>query len=148
MERGEIARHARLYRRLDAVIARDQGRVGGIEPRAQAVLRHARRPARLQVRQPGPVSQLVAQRLCPEAPERVGEIRAHLSHAGQEVLDQRIVIRPLTTLTRHTVEIGKLDDTSVKVGMDRPDEIGQLSREFDRMLDKLAQSRAETVKTA
>ncbi|MCZ6597743.1 MAG: ATP-binding protein [Planctomycetota bacterium] len=61
---------------------------------------------------------------------------------------QKIVLRPIAQLTVHAVEIGKTDDTSLKVGMKRDDEIGQLSDEFDRMLGKLEKSRAEVVKTA
>jgi signal transduction histidine kinase len=61
---------------------------------------------------------------------------------------QRIVIAPVGRLTRHTVEIGRTDDTSRKLAMDRGDEIGLLSREFDRMMDKLAESRAQNVRTA
>ncbi len=61
---------------------------------------------------------------------------------------QGIVIRPLGSLTKKAVQIGRTDDTTIRVGMRRQDEIGQLSAEFDRMLDKLAHSRAEVVRTA
>ncbi len=61
---------------------------------------------------------------------------------------QGIVIRPLGSLTKKAVQIGRTDDTTIRVGMQRQDEIGQLSAEFDRMLDKLAHSRAEVVRTA
>jgi signal transduction histidine kinase/sensor domain CHASE-containing protein len=61
---------------------------------------------------------------------------------------QGIVVKPLSTLTRKAVEIGKHDDTSLRVGMQRQDEIGQLAGEFDSMLDKLQQSREQVVKTA
>lgn len=61
---------------------------------------------------------------------------------------QRIVIRPLSTLTRCAVEIGQNDDTTMRVDMRREDEIGQLSNEFDRMLEKLAHSREQVVRTA
>ena len=61
---------------------------------------------------------------------------------------QSIVVAPLSTLTRKAVEIGRLDDTTIRVGLERPDEIGQLAGEFDRMLEKLATSRAEVVRTA
>ena len=60
----------------------------------------------------------------------------------------RFVLRPLGTLTAKAVEIGRTDDTTIRVGMERTDELGQLSAEFDRMLDKLADSRAQVVKTA
>lgn len=61
---------------------------------------------------------------------------------------QRIVLDPLSHLTEHAVEIGKTDDTHVVLGMKRGDEIGTLANEFDRMIDKLARSREQTVKTA
>ncbi len=62
---------------------------------------------------------------------------------------QKIVIQPLGRLTKHAVEVGKSDDTSVRLEMDgRGDEIGQLSQEFDSMLDKLAKSRSALAKAA
>jgi signal transduction histidine kinase len=60
----------------------------------------------------------------------------------------RIVIRPLSTLTSKVIEIGKRDDTSIRVALEREDEIGLLSGEFDKMLEKLAQSREQVVQTA
>src|SRR5262249_10266339 len=61
---------------------------------------------------------------------------------------QRIVVVPLSTLTQKAVEIGRHDDTTIRVGMQRKDEIGQLAGEFDRMLGKLAHSREQVVETA
>ncbi|TDJ73181.1 MAG: HAMP domain-containing protein [Planctomycetota bacterium] len=61
---------------------------------------------------------------------------------------QRIVIRPLSRLTNHAVTIGRSDDTSAKMDMKGDDEIALLSREFDRMIGKLAISREEIIKTA
>ncbi|MEQ1891436.1 MAG: ATP-binding protein [Planctomycetota bacterium] len=61
---------------------------------------------------------------------------------------QSFVIAPLSTLTAKAVEIGKSDDTTIRVGLARADEIGQLAGEFDRMLGKLAQSREQVVETA
>ena len=57
----------------------------------------------------------------------------------------RIVIRPLATLTRHTVDIGRTEDMSARVEMERGDELGQLSREFDALMAKLAQSREQVI---
>ena len=59
-----------------------------------------------------------------------------------------IVLRPLDRLTSHTVDIGRTEDMSVRVGMDRDDEIGLLSREFDSLMDKLAKSREQVISTA
>lgn len=59
-----------------------------------------------------------------------------------------LVIAPLSTLTAKAVEIGKSDDTTIRVGLSRDDEIGQLAGEFDRMLGKLARSREQVVETA
>ena len=61
---------------------------------------------------------------------------------------RRIVIHPLTALTQKAVEIGRRDDTTIRVDMHRDDEIGQLAGEFDSMLEKLARSRAQVVKSA
>jgi signal transduction histidine kinase len=61
---------------------------------------------------------------------------------------ERVVIRPLTRLTAHAVEVGRTDDTSTRIGSERSDEIGMLANEFDRMLEKLADSREQTIKTA
>lgn len=62
---------------------------------------------------------------------------------------QRIVLGPLGRLTEHAEQIGKTDDTRRKVGLeDRSDEFGSLAREFDRMLEKLAESRAAHAETA
>lgn len=61
---------------------------------------------------------------------------------------RRVVLAPLARLTNHAVAIGRTDDTSAKLRLARDDEIGVLSREFDRMMEKLEQSRAEVVRTA
>jgi sensor domain CHASE-containing protein len=61
---------------------------------------------------------------------------------------QRTVLDPLAVVTGHAVEIGKSDETFRKLELARTDEIGILSREFDRMMEKLSQSRAALVKTA
>ena len=63
-------------------------------------------------------------------------------------LIQRTVLGPLMRLTRHTVRIGRDEDFNAKLGMQRGDEVGVLSREFDQMMEKLEASRAALVKTA
>jgi sensor domain CHASE-containing protein len=53
----------------------------------------------------------------------------------------RTVLTPIAALTQHAVHIGTTDDFSVKLSLDRKDELGVLSHEFDDMMEKLAQSR-------
>ncbi len=59
-----------------------------------------------------------------------------------------LVLDPIGRLTRHVVAVGKSDDTSARLRLERADEIGVLSREFDGMLSKLADSRAAQVRSA
>lgn len=61
---------------------------------------------------------------------------------------QKTVLRPIALLTNHAVDMGRREDASVKLGLERNDEIGILSKEFDDMLEKLAQSRAAVVEVA
>ena len=61
---------------------------------------------------------------------------------------QRVILNPLRKLTDHAVHIGQTEDTSAKLEMDREDEIGILSSELDRMMEKLARSRAQLAETA
>jgi len=60
----------------------------------------------------------------------------------------RIVIGPLSQLTHNATQIGLTDDTSLRTSMDRTDEIGVLSNEFDSMLGKLEVSKQEVIKTS
>lgn len=53
----------------------------------------------------------------------------------------RTVLAPIAALTQHAVTIGKTDDFTVKLNLDRKDEVGILSREFDDMMTKLERSR-------
>jgi sensor domain CHASE-containing protein len=61
---------------------------------------------------------------------------------------QRTVVAPLLALAGHAVQVGKADDTLARLELDRTDEIGILSREFDSMLAKLHDSRQEVVTAA
>jgi sensor domain CHASE-containing protein len=61
---------------------------------------------------------------------------------------QTIVLGPIAKLTAHAVEIGHSEDTTKRLDLQREDELGILSREFDGMMDKLAESRAAVVKAA
>jgi two-component system, NtrC family, sensor kinase len=54
---------------------------------------------------------------------------------------RRMVLRPVSRLTRHAVTIAEGDDLTTRMNVKRTDEIGVLAREFDRMVDKLADAR-------
>ena len=58
---------------------------------------------------------------------------------------RRMVLRPVTRLTRHAVAIAEGDDLTRRMNVMREDEIGILAREFDRMVDKLADARGRLV---
>ncbi|WPL17243.1 Signal transduction histidine-protein kinase BarA [Thiorhodovibrio winogradskyi] len=53
----------------------------------------------------------------------------------------RAIARPIAELERGVARVGE-GDLSVRIGSDRPDEIGRLADAFDRMADRLAESRA------
>jgi two-component system, NtrC family, sensor kinase len=58
---------------------------------------------------------------------------------------RRMVLRPVSRLTRHAVKIAEGDDLTTRMNVKRTDEIGILAREFDRMVDKLADARRRLV---
>ncbi len=64
------------------------------------------------------------------------------------ILIQAVVTGPLSRLTEHASQIGRSDDASMRLGLERGDEIGVLGREFDRMLEKLERSRVDQQRTA
>lgn len=51
------------------------------------------------------------------------------------------VFDPITLLTRHAIKVGTDDDLSTRLQMKRTDEIGTLAKEFDIMVDRLAETR-------
>lgn len=57
----------------------------------------------------------------------------------------RIVLRPLARMTQHAVAIGEGTDLSVRLKIAGQDEIATLAREFDRMVERVADSRRELV---
>jgi signal transduction histidine kinase len=63
------------------------------------------------------------------------------------ILDRQ-VLKPVAHLTEHAKIVGADDRTSARLASDRADELGVLAREFDSMMDKLAESRAAVVKAA
>lgn len=60
----------------------------------------------------------------------------------------RMIVGPLTNVTCHAVRVGTHDDLRARLNMTSPDEIGVLAREFDRMVDRLAESRAQLLTVA
>lgn len=64
------------------------------------------------------------------------------------LLLQWVVTGPLAKLTSHATWVSRADDPSLRLGLERTDEIGVLASEFDTMLGKLADSREEVVRTA
>jgi len=67
---------------------------------------------------------------------------------GLVLLLDRLVLKPVATVTDHAKLIGEDDRTTARLESDRDDELGTLAREFDAMMDKLAESRAAVVKAA
>ncbi len=63
-------------------------------------------------------------------------------------LMQRTVLTPIAALTNHALEIGKSENFARKLNLERGDEIGILSNEFDDMMEKLDASRKALVTTA
>ncbi len=57
----------------------------------------------------------------------------------------RLILRPLATVTRHAVALGEDKDLTTRLNLPGNDEIGVLAREFDRMVSRVAESRARLV---
>lgn len=60
----------------------------------------------------------------------------------------RMIVDPLTRVTRHAVRVGSEDDLRARLNMTSEDEIGVMAREFDRMVDRLAESRTQLLEVA
>lgn len=63
----------------------------------------------------------------------------------QVVVLNKVVLNPLAVLTRHAVTIGKDSDLTTRLDLQRQDEFGVLAREFDRMVERVAESRTQLV---
>jgi sensor domain CHASE-containing protein len=61
------------------------------------------------------------------------------------VVISRVILGPLAVVTRHAVVIGEDEDLTTRLGLKRHDEIGVLAREFDRMVERVAESRTQLV---
>jgi sensor domain CHASE-containing protein len=57
----------------------------------------------------------------------------------------RVILEPISRVTRHAVAVGEGADLSARLNFSGSDEIGQLAGEFDRMVKRLAESRASLV---
>jgi two-component system NtrC family sensor kinase len=57
----------------------------------------------------------------------------------------RIVVAPLARVTRHAVRIGEGTDLTARLDWQARDEVGVLAREFDRMVERVAESRRQLV---
>ncbi|MBM3122623.1 MAG: HAMP domain-containing protein, partial [Chloroflexi bacterium] len=55
---------------------------------------------------------------------------------------RRMVVDPITALVHHAVKVGQTSDLSARLASRRSDEIGVLAREFDAMLERMADARA------
>jgi signal transduction histidine kinase len=52
-----------------------------------------------------------------------------------------LVLMPLDRITRHAVHVGRTDDLTDPINLQRRDELGVLATEFNRMMERLAQAR-------
>ncbi len=57
----------------------------------------------------------------------------------------RIVLRPLARVTRHAVAVGEGTDLTARLNIPGHDEIARLAGEFDRMVERVADSRRQLV---
>ena len=57
----------------------------------------------------------------------------------------RMVLEPISRVTRHAVAVGEGADLSARLNFSGRDEISRLAREFDRMVERLAESRASLI---
>ena len=61
---------------------------------------------------------------------------------------QRFVLSPVAELTSHATAIGAQDDLLARLNSPRRDEFGALARQFDHMVDRLAESRTQLLEAA
>jgi two-component system, NtrC family, sensor kinase len=61
------------------------------------------------------------------------------------VVLNRAILRPLALVTRHAVALGEDKDLTTRLNLRRRDEFGVLAREFDRMVERVAESRTQLV---
>jgi two-component system, sensor histidine kinase and response regulator len=61
------------------------------------------------------------------------------------VILNRVVLSPLALVTRHAVAIGEGRDLTTRLDFKGQDELAVLAREFDRMVERVAESRSQLV---
>ncbi|MEP0848578.1 MAG: HAMP domain-containing protein [Phycisphaerae bacterium] len=60
----------------------------------------------------------------------------------------RLIVEPLSQLTRHAVRVGTTNDLTARLNVRGRDEISILAREFNGMVDRLADARAQMLEMA
>jgi sensor domain CHASE-containing protein len=61
------------------------------------------------------------------------------------VVLNRVILNPLAQVTRHAVALGADKDLTTRLDLKRRDEFGVLAREFDRMVERVEESRTQLV---
>jgi sensor domain CHASE-containing protein len=61
------------------------------------------------------------------------------------IILNRVVLGPIARVTRHAVAIGEGTELTARLDFAGSDELAQLAREFDRMVERVAESRREVV---
>lgn len=64
---------------------------------------------------------------------------------GLRLILQRVILTPVSSLTRHMIRVGRTGDMAAPIPTGRRDEIGVLGKEFNDMLGKLAAKDRELV---
>jgi signal transduction histidine kinase len=81
----------------------------------------------------------------------VGWALASIAAAGLTVMGvllwllYRTVLQPVARLTEHAVRVGEKGDLRYRLALDRNDEVGVLAREFDRMTERLGETRRQLI---
>ena len=76
---------------------------------------------------------------------------AYLAAAGVAVLVvlliflNRVVLAPLERVTRHAVAVARDTDSTARLNLPGDDEVAHLAREFDRMVERLAEAHRELI---
>jgi sensor domain CHASE-containing protein len=61
------------------------------------------------------------------------------------IILNRLVLAPLERVTRHAVAVARDPDSCARLDLPGDDEVARLAREFDRMVERLAQARRELI---